>query len=63
MLIQIFNKTLIEILVENLKRYGAKEVNIILGYKKELILKKLRQLKVLNLIPLSLKIMTKMDME
>ena len=40
-----------------------KEVNIVLGYKKELILKKLRQLKILNLIPLSLKITIKMDME
>ena len=62
-LVQISNKTLIEILIENLKRYGAKEVNIVLGYKKELILKKLRQLKILNLIPLSLKITIKMDME
>lgn len=54
-LIRIFNKTLIEILVENLKRYGAKEVNIVLGYKKKLILKKIETIKDIKFNPILIK--------
>lgn len=54
-LVQISNKTLIEILIENLKRYGAKEVNIVLGYKKELILKKIETIKDIKFNPIVIK--------
>ena len=54
-LIKIGDNTLIEILVKNLKRYGAKEINIVLGYKKELILKKIKKIKNIKFRPIYIK--------
>ena len=51
-LIKINNRTLLEILIENLKKYGAKEFNIVLGYKKDLILKKLNDFKEVKFKPI-----------
>lgn len=54
-LIKIGDNTLIEILIKNLKRYGAKEINIVLGYKKELILKKIKKIKNIKFRPIYIK--------
>lgn len=54
-LIKINNKTLLEILINNLKKYGAKEINIVLGYKKKLILEKIKKIKDIKFKPIYIK--------
>ncbi len=54
-LIKINNKTLLEILIDNLKKYGAKEINIVLGYKKKLILEKIKKIKDIKFKPIYIK--------
>ena len=43
-LLKIYDKSLLEILVSNLKEEGAKKITFVLGFKKELIIKNLKKI-------------------
>ena len=60
-LLKVNGKTIIEKILSDLLERNAKEINIILGYKSNMIIKYLKNLKELNLILLKLKTLKKMD--
>jgi len=54
-LIKISNKTFLEILIDHLKKKGVKKINIVLGYKKEMIINRLKKIKDINFNPIIIK--------